>query len=93
VPAPLEMARHLVFGTVDYAREVGFEPHPDFAQGAPLLGQWPRGSSDITFGMDGRPMYISGPHDDACAIIARLRAGVGEGNFDFMVGSGPRTTA
>jgi hypothetical protein len=93
VPAPLEMARHLVFGAVDYAREMGFEPHPDFAQGACLLGPWPPGSSDITFGMDGKPMYISGPHDDAYGIIARLRAEVGEGNFDFMVGSGPRTTA
>jgi hypothetical protein len=93
VPAPLEMARHLVFGAVDYARGMGFEPHPDFARGAPLLGDWPAGSSDVSFGMDGKPMYISGPHDDAYGIIARLRAGVGDGNFDFMVGSGPRTTA
>lgn len=24
-PAPLELARHLVFGAVDYARDLGFE--------------------------------------------------------------------
>jgi hypothetical protein len=28
VLAPLELARHIVFGAVDYARDLGFEPHP-----------------------------------------------------------------
>jgi hypothetical protein len=91
VPAPLELARHLVFGAADYARRLGFEPHPDFARGASLLGEWQAGSSDVTFGMDGRPMYISGPRDDAHGIVARLRAKVGDGNFGFVIQSGPRT--
>jgi hypothetical protein len=93
VPAPLEMARHLVFGAVDYARGLGFEPHPDFAGGASLLGEWPAGSSAVTFGLNGKPMYVSGPRDDAYGIIARLRARVGDGNFDFVVQSGPRAGA
>ncbi len=92
LPAPLEMARHVVFGAVDYARGMGLEPHPDFARGASLLGQWSAGSSDVTFGMDGKPMYISGPHDDAYGVMARLRAGVGDGNFGFVVQSGPPAT-
>jgi hypothetical protein len=89
VPAPLELARHLVFGAVDYARGLGFEPHPDFAQGAELLGEWAPGSSDVTFGMDGKPMYISGPHDDARRIVATLRTTVGDGNFGFVAAPGP----
>jgi hypothetical protein len=85
VPAPLELARHIVFGAVDYARTLGFEPHPDFARGAALLGDWEEGSSDVTFGRDGKPLYINGPRDDTYGNIAKLRQAVGEGNFDYLV--------
>jgi hypothetical protein len=40
VSAPLDLARHMVFGAVDYARGLGFEPHPDFAKCAGHLGEW-----------------------------------------------------
>ena len=43
VAAPLDLARHVVFGAVDYARALGFEPHSDFAKGAALLGDWEAG--------------------------------------------------
>jgi len=46
VPAPLDLARHVVFGAVDYARGLGFEPHPDFAKCAGHLGEWD-GPSDM----------------------------------------------
>jgi hypothetical protein len=85
VPAPLELARHIVFGAVDYARSLGFEPHPDFAKGAALLGDWEEGSSDVTFGQDGKPFYINGPRDNTYGIIAKLRQTVGDGNFDYLV--------
>jgi hypothetical protein len=89
VPAPLELARHVVLGAVDYARSMGFEPHPDFAKGATLLGDWETGSSDVTFGQEGKPLYINGPHDDTYGILAKLRQNVGEGNFHFIIGGPP----
>jgi hypothetical protein len=79
----LELAQHLVFGAVDYARGMGLEPHPDFAKCAHILGEW-SGSSDIAFGRDGVPMYMQGPHDDTFAILATLRKTVGDGNFHYM---------
>lgn len=85
VPAPLELARHVVLGAVDYARSLGFEPHPDFAKGAALLGDWEPGSSDITFGRDGKPLYINGPRDNTYGNIAKLRQTVGDGNFDYLI--------
>jgi hypothetical protein len=85
VPAPLELARQVVFGAVDYARRLGFEPHPDFGRGAALLGNWEAGSSDVTFGQDGKPFYINGPRDDTYGTIAKLRQTVGNGNFDYLV--------
>lgn len=85
IPAPLELARHVVFGAVDYARSLGFEPHPDFARGAALLGDWETGSSDVTFGQDGKPFYINGPHDDTYGTMAKLRKTVDKGNFDYLI--------
>lgn len=83
VPAPLELAQHLAFGAVDYARGLGLEPHPDFAKGAEILGEW-GGSSDIAFGCDGMPTYLQGPHDDMLAILASLRKNAGRGNFHYI---------
>lgn len=83
VPAPLDLARQVVFGAVDYARGLGFEPHPDFAKCAGHLGEW-SGPSDITFGRDGMPMYVQGPHDDTFRIMAILRKTVGDGNFHYL---------
>jgi hypothetical protein len=81
--APIDLARHLVFGAVAYARELGFDPHPDFARCASHLGPW-EGRSDITFGLDGKPMYIQGPHDNATQVMRTLRRSVGDGNYDYL---------
>jgi len=35
-------------------------------------------------------MFVNGPHDDTYAIVAKLRASVGDGNYDTLIGSGPR---
>lgn len=81
--APIDLARQVVFGAVAYARELGFEPHPDYAGCSDHLGPW-AASSDITFGRNGKPTYIQGPHDDAGRIIKTLRRSVGKGNFDYL---------
>jgi hypothetical protein len=81
--APIDLARHVVFGAIAYARELGFEPHPDFAGCASHLGPW-EGRSDITFGLDGKPMYIQGPHDNAAQVMRTLRRSVGDGSYDYL---------
>jgi hypothetical protein len=81
VAAPLELAAHLVFGAAEYARGLGFEPHPDFAAAAPYLGEW-AGPSAITFGREGRPFYVRGPYDDSRRVLKTLRRTVGEQGFD-----------
>jgi hypothetical protein len=84
VPAPLDLARHLVFGAVAYARDLGFEPHPDFAAAAPYLEPW-TGPSAITFGLNGKPSYVSGPYDDVASVMRTLGRSAGQGNFDVTV--------
>jgi hypothetical protein len=71
--APLELAQQLVFGAAEYARGLGFEPHPDFEACAGHLGEW-HGPSVITFGYQGKPLFIQGPEDDAAHIMKRLNA-------------------
>ena len=83
VSAPPELAQHLLFGAVDYARGMGLEPHTDFTKCVHVLGEW-SGPSDIAFGRDGVPMYMQGPHDDMFAILATLRKTVGDGNFHYL---------
>ena len=39
---------------------------------------------ELTFGRDGKPLYISGPYDDGDRIIRKLRRGLGDGNYDFV---------
>jgi hypothetical protein len=81
--APIELAREVVFGSVDYASRLGFDPHPDFLAAQAHLGSW-TGPSTITFGRNGKPMYISGPHDNTLSVIRTLERTVGRGNFDFI---------
>lgn len=71
VQVPLELAQHLVFGAVEYARGLGFEPHSDFATAVDHLGA----SSErcpIQFGYNGSPFYIQGPYDDVESITRTL---------------------
>lgn len=81
--APIELARQIVYGAAEYARGLGFESHEDFEQVADHLGEW-EGPSAITFGRDGKPFYVSGPHDDHAKVIRRLQRAVGD-DFDYVV--------
>lgn len=80
--APLELARQVVLGAVDYARGLGLSPHPDYAACAGHLGERD-GTCDITFGREGTPTFIQGPYDDSARIMKTLRKSVGKDNFHF----------
>ncbi|HEY3262676.1 MAG TPA: helix-turn-helix domain-containing protein [Pseudonocardiaceae bacterium] len=84
VPAPFELAQHLVLGAVEYARGLGFQPHSDFAAAAGHLGAW-AGPSDITFGRDGKPFYMQGPYDNPMAVIQTLNRTVGRDNYHYVI--------
>jgi hypothetical protein len=78
MPVPIGLVRDLVFGSVEYARGLGFDPHPDFYLAAPHLGTWePPGR--ITFGVEGRPLYQHGPYDDTTRIVRILDRTAGQG--------------
>jgi hypothetical protein len=80
VAAPLALVQHLVFGAVDYARALGFEPHADLAPAAGHLGDWV-GPSAIGFGHDGMPLYVQGPYDDPNKVLRTLDRTVGRDGY------------
>jgi hypothetical protein len=84
VAVPLDLVQHLVFGAVDYARTLGFEPHADFTPAAGHLGDW-AGPSAIGFGHDGMPLYVQGPYDDPNKVLHTLHRTVGRDGYHFTV--------
>ena len=87
MPVPLELAQHLVLGAVEYARSLGFRPHRDFRRTRRALGSWD-GPSAITFGKDGKPLYVNGPYDDPERVLATLERRVGRDGFHYSVSLG-----
>ena len=81
---PAALARDLVFGSVAYARALGFEPHDDFEDAAGVLGD-PAVQPAIRFGREGRPFYMDGPHDDPAYVLRTLEQAVGKGGFGYVV--------
>lgn len=91
----IELAHELIYGSLEYAQKLGFEPHPDFyKQKADQIldpaDAHPR-TNGITFGQNGRPMFIPGPYDNELktkSIINTLMRTCGPGNFDYVVDLG-----
>ncbi|HEU4539344.1 MAG TPA: hypothetical protein VFS00_34730 [Polyangiaceae bacterium] len=77
-------ALSLVHHAVDYARRLGFEPHPDFP--AAVFGPRPEPLADTAWANSPFPIYISGPDDDVGAVLRRLNAAVGQGRYHFTPG-------
>lgn len=89
VEITLEQAQAIVYGAVDYARSLGFEPHRDFNTKAQIhLGLRPETLIPIEFGEKGQPFFISGPNDNAEKVVKTLEASVGAGNFHYVAAIG-----
>lgn len=79
------LVQNLVYGAIEYAEELGFEPEKDFATSEFILDAVEDlDFIDIEFGKNGKPFYIVGPHDNKAIIIDKLKKAVGENGFDFI---------
>lgn len=85
---PVSLAHEIIYGAIDYAAAIGFEPHKDFKLSQHVLEDRSRlkMTHQVEFGYDGKPLFISGPHDDVDRILTHLEHTLGEGNFNFMIG-------
>ncbi len=85
-------ARKLVEDAVAYAQNLGFSPHPDYKKACRVLGgiSSKECTTQFTFGKDGKPLFIQGPHDseEKCQrILKQLQIKQGQDQFTFMVNS------
>ena len=85
-PCEASLAHEIIYGSIEYARTFGFEPHRDYARASLVLDLpelHPR-KHHVEFGKDGKPFFIAGPYDNARAIVKKLMQTAGEGNFNFL---------
>jgi hypothetical protein len=84
---PVELAHQMIYASIEYAARFGFQPEKDFALSQYVLA--PRGeleeSYQLTFGRNGKPFFIAGPHDNAARILKQLEKTAGPGNYDYLV--------
>ncbi len=79
------LAHRIIYGAIEYAKDIGFEPHKDFKLSRFVLDEPTEVdlSCQAEFGKDGKPFYIAGPDDNADYISNELSKRIGEGNFHF----------
>ncbi|MET0675325.1 MAG: hypothetical protein ABW175_05955 [Bradyrhizobium sp.] len=82
-------ARKLLRDLVAWSQSLGFPPHADFAALERMFGDVDADASDavFTFGHDGKPLYIPGPHDSPYLIRQRvelLRKQLGDDGYDLV---------
>ena len=86
VNCPIELAHQMIYQSIEYAQQFGFEPQRDFMVSQYLLA--PRGELeepyDLTFGKDGKPFFIAGPHDNVARIMRQLEKTAGPGNYHYI---------
>ena len=88
--APPAEARKLLEEVAAYARSLGLQAHADYAKLMLLFGDTDPATSDakFEFGKDGKPLFISGPHDGPARcreVLAILTNSCGPDGFHYML--------
>ncbi len=86
-------ARKLVENAEAYAKQIGFDPHPDYRLARKIFGDIDAAicPTDFTFGKDGMPFFVSGPHDTPAKckkIMDTLSRCCGPDGFHYIIGVG-----
>lgn len=91
--APADV-RKVVEGAVEYARNLGFEPHAEYRRVCSIFGDIDPRESDEEFeyGSEGMPLFIRGPDDspERCRQILSTLDGVcGPGGYQYDIEATP----
>jgi hypothetical protein len=87
-------AKKFVEDAIAYARDLGFEPHPDYKLPRKILNDIDASecAAEFTFGKDGKPFFVSGPSDSESRskqIIDTLQRRCGPDGYHYMMGLSP----
>ncbi len=80
------LAFNIIYASIEYAEDLGFEPHKDFKHTQYLLPE-PDDFEyiEVETGKNGKPFFTPGPYDKVTAIMQKLEKKLGKGNFKFML--------
>ena len=80
------LAHETIWGAVEYAADIGFDPHRSFREASRILDPFDTHthSGAIDFGYQGRPLYMPASEDNQAGIIRKLIETVGLGNFYYL---------
>lgn len=67
-----EDARSVILGGIEYASNLGFEPNPDWTDSQHMIEPERPFNPQFKFGLNGKPMYIAGPHDNPMKMPLKL---------------------
>jgi hypothetical protein len=87
-------ALKLIEKCVEYAQNLGFKPHSDYALSLQIFGDTDVSgcTKEYEFGKDGKPYYISGPKETesrSTQICNSLMKKCGDGNFHYTINITP----
>lgn len=80
----LDFAKTVIYGSIAYAKNLGFEPDPDFNLSSHVLGGNNfKPDPKVRFGgPNSIPLYIIGSNDNSRQIIAKLERKLGKDGFE-----------
>lgn len=83
-------AKKLLDGLVNYAKDLGFNPHPDYKNANELFGTIDASACPVkyTYGKNGQPFYMNGPYEsftDSRRIINTLTEKCGADGFKTLI--------
>jgi len=92
-PLNPECARKLVKGAVQYALDLGIPPHPDYHKAKRVFGEISVQAcgEEFTYGKDGKPLFVAGPHDSPAKcrqILRTLQSHCGSDGYHFIIPGG-----
>jgi hypothetical protein len=85
-----ELAHNIVYAGLEFAKELGFNPHKDFSVAKYILEE----DTDeveliqIECGKNGKPLYVKSEwqsEQESNRIIAQLDRSVGKGNYNYII--------
>jgi hypothetical protein len=91
VALPATDLRALVEDAIEFARGIGFEPHPDYHRVKSIFGDIDASAATERFEFgdkDGKPHFIAGPNDSALhcqEIMRRLEHHCGSGGYLYTI--------
>ncbi len=91
IEADVSHAAKIIRETIAYAKELGFNPDPDYRHAVRVLGDADPDACDVPIqlgGADGRPFYFAGPYDTVSRILAKLTRKLGPDGFTYIAPPG-----